>query len=185
MWYKLGEFILRFRIWLLIFLFSATAVMGFFASKVQLSYDFARAIPTNNPKYAEFEAFKKKFGESGGVLVLGIQTKDFYTPAVFNSMIVLGNGLKKVRGVDNILSIAEAVQLMKADSGSKLVPVRIFNKEPNTQLQLDSSRHVLENLPFYRGLLYNPVTNAYLLGVNVNKIPDNPGGGHYERGSNV
>ena len=169
MWYKLGEFILRFRIWLLVLLFSATAVMGFFASKVQLSYDFARAIPTNNPKYVEFEAFKKKFGESGGLLVIGIQTIDIYTPSVFNSMMAMGNSLKKVKGVDNILSIAEAVQLMKADSGSKLVPVRIFNKEPNTQQQLDSSRRVLENLPFYKGLLYNPATNAYLLGVNVNK----------------
>lgn len=147
----------------------STAFMGFFASKVQLSYDFARAIPTNNPKYMEFEAFKKKFGENGGVLVIGIQTKNIYTPAIFNPMITLGQSLKKVNGVDNILSIAETVQLVKADSGNKLVPTRIFLKEPNTQQNLDSSRRVLENLPFYRGLLYNPATNAYLLGVNVNK----------------
>ncbi len=169
MWYQLGEFILRFRIWLLTGLLAATAVMGWYASKVQLSYDFARAIPTNNPKYIEFEAFKKKFGENGGVLVVGIQTKDIYSLAIFNPLMSLGNRLKKVKGVDNILSIAEAVQLIKAESGSKLLPVRIFRKEGSTKQQLDSSRRVLENLPFYRGLLYNPATNAYLLGVNVSK----------------
>ena len=169
MWYKLGEFILRFRVQLLILLFSTTGIIAFFAAKVQLSYDFTRAIPTDNQKYIEFEAFKKKFGENGGVLVIGIQTKDFYTPTVFNAVIELDNRLKKVKGVDNILSIPEAVQLVKNDSTDKLIPTPVFIKGANTAHQLDSSRQVFENLLFYKSLLYNPGTNAFLLGVNVNK----------------
>lgn len=74
MWQSLGRFILRFRLPLLILLAAITAFMGYHASKVQLSYDFARAIPINNPKYKVYQEFKKKFGEDGNLLVLGIQT---------------------------------------------------------------------------------------------------------------
>ena len=169
MWYKLGEYILRYRLALLIALFAATGFIGFFAAKVQLSYDFTRAIPTDNQKFIEFEAFKKTFGENGGVLVIGIQSPLFYSPEIFNPLITLGKNLKKIKGVDNVLSISDAVQLVKKDSSSKLISTAIFLKENNTQQQLDSSKRVFENLLFYKGLLYNPVTNAYLVGVNVNK----------------
>lgn len=36
---------------LLILLIAATVFMGYEASKVKMSYDFAKAIPTDNPKY--------------------------------------------------------------------------------------------------------------------------------------
>lgn len=107
MWYSLGRWIIQFRLPLLIVLLAATGVMGYFASKVQLSYDFTRAIPTDNQKYLEFESFKQKFGDNGGVLVLGIQTDKFYTASIFNSLIRLHQNLKKVSGVENVLSIPE------------------------------------------------------------------------------
>ncbi|OZA69216.1 MAG: RND transporter, partial [Sphingobacteriia bacterium 39-39-8] len=37
------------------------------------------------------------------------------------------------------------------------------------QALLDSDRAVFESLPFYKTLLYNPETHAYLMGVSVNK----------------
>lgn len=169
MWYRLGEFILRFRLQLLILLLAATGSIGFFAAKVQLSYDFTRAIPTDNQKYIDFEAFKKKFGENGGVLVIGIQSTEFYTPKIFIPLIALGQKLKTIKGVENVLSIADAVQLVKDDSTDKLISTAIFLKKIYTQPQLDSSRRVFENLLFYKGLLYNPTTHSYLLGVNVTK----------------
>jgi len=63
MWYKSGQFILKFRVALLVFLAIATAVMSYFASKVTLSYDFSRAVPVDNIKYLEYQDFLKKFGK--------------------------------------------------------------------------------------------------------------------------
>lgn len=168
MWYKLGRFILRYRLMLLVVLLAATAVMGYFASKVQLSYEFTRAIPTDNPKYKDFQAFKDRFGDDGGTLAIGIQSKNFFTPAVFNAVGKLHKELKSVAGVEDILSIPEAVVLMK-DSAEKLTPVKIFNYPFANQAILDSSKAVFQNLPFYKGLLYNPASEAYLLGIRVNK----------------
>lgn len=169
MWYRLGKWILKFRLVLLVVLLSATAAMGYFASKVQLSYDFTRAIPTDNEKYQQFEAFKQKFGDNGGLLVLGIETNKLYSARIFNALTNLNNNLKKVKGVENMLSIPEAVMLIKNDSLNRLVPAKIFPAFIANQEQIDSSRAAFENLPFYKGLLYNSDTHAYLTGVSVNK----------------
>lgn len=152
----------------MIILAAATAVMGYYASKVQLSYEFTRAIPTDNPKYQDFQAFKQRFGDDGGTLAIGIESDKFYTIPVFNAVGELHRGLKSIPGVEDILSIPEAVVLVK-DSSEKLVPAKIFADPFTNQQALDSARAVFENLPFYRGLLYNPATHAYLLGVRVNK----------------
>jgi uncharacterized protein len=168
MWYKLGQFILRFRLILLIILFAITAGMGYYASKVQLSYEFTRAIPTDNPKYQDFQAFKEKFGDDGGTLAVGIESDKFYTKEVFNAVGKLHKELKSVTGVEDILSIPEAVMLVK-DTAEKLTPAKIFSYPFAEQNELDSAKAVFENLPFYKGLLYNSETHAYLMGVRVNK----------------
>jgi predicted RND superfamily exporter protein len=83
MWENIGRFVLKFRIPLLIVLFVATAFMGYHASKVQLSYEFAKAIPTDNPKYKAYQDFKKQFGEDGNLLVIGFQTDQLFKEGFF------------------------------------------------------------------------------------------------------
>jgi predicted RND superfamily exporter protein len=62
MWYRLGRFILRFRVVLLLILIVLTGVMVFFATKVQMSYEFAKAIPSDNPKFIAFQHLEKNLG---------------------------------------------------------------------------------------------------------------------------
>jgi predicted RND superfamily exporter protein len=168
MWYSLGKWILKNRVALLIFLFVATGIMSYFASKVQLSYEFTRAIPTDNPKYLEYQAFKSRFGEDGNLLVAGIETNQFFQLTNFIAARELHNELKQVKGVEEVLSIPEAVTLIKNDTTSKLVPSKIFAGITRQQ-QLDSARAVFENLPFYKGLLYNPETHSYIFGISLNR----------------
>ena len=78
MWESIARFVLKFRLPLLLILAAATAFMGYHARKVQMSYEFSRAIPTDNPKYVTYRAFRKKFGEDGNLLVIGIQTKKLF-----------------------------------------------------------------------------------------------------------
>ncbi len=169
MWYKLGRWVLKTRVALLIILFASTAVMAYFASKVQLSYDFTRAIPTDNQKYIDYQAFKQRFGDDGNLLVLGVETTSFFTPKVFNAVVALDKNLKTVSGVESVLSVPEAVTLIKNDTTEKLNAKKIFSTDIQTQAMLDSGKQVFDNLPFYQGLLYNPTTHAYLVAVSVNK----------------
>jgi predicted RND superfamily exporter protein len=169
MWQRLGNFVIKFRLPLLIVLFAATGLMGFFASKVKLSYDFARAIPTDNPKYKDFVAFKQKFGDDGNTLVIGIQTKSLFSLATFKAYQDLHKDLKKVTYVEDVLSVPYSITLVKDSVTEKLNAVRIFADDTNSQQQLDSAKAVFLNLPFYQTLLYNPETNAYLIAVRINK----------------
>ncbi|WP_439505271.1 efflux RND transporter permease subunit [Sediminibacterium sp.] len=169
MWYKAGKTILRFRISLLFLLFVATAFMAWQASKVQLSYDFTRALPTDNPKFIAYQDFLKQFGNDGNTVVIGIQANRFYEKDFFNEVYALSQRLKKVPGVNEVLSVPDAVTLLNDAEKQQLVPQKIFNPPYANQADLDSAKSTFENLPFYRTLLYNPEKKAYLLGVTVNK----------------
>ena len=169
MWQRLGKFVLKFRGPLLIILLLISVVMGFYAGKVTLSYEFSKAIPTDNPKYKEYLAFKEKFGDDGNLLVAGIQTDSLFTITVFNAYNELHQQLKKIEHVEDVLSIPAAVNLFKDSLTEKLVAQKIFPDSIQMQAQLDSAVNNFLNLPFYRSLLYNPETKAYLVAVRINK----------------
>lgn len=168
MWYSLGKFIIKYRIVLLFVLLLVIGFMGWQASKVQLSYDFTKAIPTNNQKYKEYEAFLKTFGSDGGIMVIGIQDSAFYTPKLFNAATNLGKALKTIPAVQNVLSIPDAFNLVKDSVTEALVPKKIFHYPYTTQDALTKDENQFNNLPFYRNLLYNPKTHAYLMAVTLN-----------------
>jgi len=169
MWESIARFVLKYRLLLLLILVAATAFMGYHASKVQMSYEFSRAIPTDNPKYVTYQAFRKKFGEDGNLLVIGIQTKKLFEKDIFNDYINLNDEIKKIPGVEQILSIPFSINLVKKDTAEKLNAVPIFSDHYTDQSLLDSNKQIFFSLPFYRDLLYTPSTDAYLMGININK----------------
>jgi hypothetical protein len=169
MWQRLAKFVLKNRLLLLILLFATTALMAFFASKIKLSYEFSKAIPVTNSKYQDYLSFKEKFGDDGNVLVIGVQSKDFFQQKNFEAFSKLNSELKNVPFVEDVLSVANAVDLLKDTASQKLDARPVFPKNINSQQQIDSSLKVFYSLPFYRSLLYNPATSAYLLVVRINK----------------
>ncbi len=169
MWQRLARFVLNNRLPLLIVLLCITVLMAFFASKVKMSYEFSKAIPTDNSKYTDYLSFKEKFGDDGNVLVIGAQSDQFFKLKNFKYFIELTNSFKKVPDVENVLSVANAVNLLKDSVNEKLDAIPIFSTRPQSQAEIDSSLNVLYSLPFYRSLLYNPATNAYLIVVRINK----------------
>ena len=169
MWQRLGQLVIKQRIPLLILLFVGSGVMAFFASKVKLSYEFTRAIPRDNPKYKAYLAFKEKFGDDGNMLVVGVQTDQLFTLGVFNNYIQLHKQLRAVQNVEDVISVPTAINLVKDSVSEKLNAVRIFSDSIASLEELDSSKAIFYNLPFYRSLLYNPETKAYLMGVKINR----------------
>lgn len=167
MWHKIAALIIKFRVALLVLLLAATAVMGFYATKVELSYEFTNAIPTDNPKYKDYQAFRKQFGEDGNLMVIGVQTDKFFTPTFFNDYAVLVRKLEKVHAVENILSVPGAINLVKDTTTNQLKVVRLFGDQPITNG--DSIRDAFYNLPFYRGFLYNPDTKTYMMALRIDK----------------
>ena len=169
MWRSLAKFVIKNRFGLLAFLLISTAAMGYFAYKVKLSYEFSKAIPTDNPKFVDYTAFKNKFGDDGNLLVVGVTTKDLFTLSKFKLYQQLQQNLKKVAGVEDILSVPGAFNLKKNIKTEKLNAVKIFPDTIYSQQELDSAAAMFYSLPFYNERLYNKNTGSYLMAVRVNK----------------
>lgn len=169
MWQSLGQFILKYRLLLLLILLALTAFMAYHASKVELSYEFARAIPTDHPKYKAYQEFRKKFGEDGNLFVIGVKTDQLFQKQVFDNYILLQKDLKRTNGVEDIISVPSAVNLVKDSMTERLRAVNIFGDTLLTQNQIDSSKNIFLSLPFYKTRLYNPESNTWLMGVRINK----------------
>ena len=169
MWESIARLVLKFRLSLLILLLVFTAFMGWHASKVKMSYDFNRAVPSDNLKFKAYENFRKKFGDDGNLILMAVQTDSLFQKDVFTDYIRLTEALKKVPGVDNVVGVAAAINLVKDSTTGRPKAVRIFPVHPDSQASIDSGKAVLLGLPFYRGLLYNAQTNTWFTGINVNK----------------
>lgn len=167
MWHKVAAFIIKFRVALLVVLLAATAFMGYMATKVELSYQYADAIPRDNPKYLEYQQFRQKFGEDGNLMVIGVQRKDFFEKEFFTKYAQLVATLEKADAVDNILSIPGSINVIKDTTTGKLKTAKLA--ELIGVEHTDSFKKAFLNLPFYKNLLYNPNTNAYMMALSINK----------------
>lgn len=167
MWHRIAALVIKYRIGLLILLLALTGVMGYFASNLQISYKFGNAIPTDNPKAVAYRHFREKFGEDGNMMVIGIQTDTFFAENFFKDYAKLARDIDAIPAVENVLSIPDAIMLTKDTSDGKLKARKL--SEVTGLENIDSLKKEFYNLPFYKGFLYNPETNAYLMGISINK----------------
>jgi len=168
MWKSVAIAILRYKYLLFALLLALTVFFGWHASKVKLGYEFSRAIPTDNPKYLAYERFKKVFGENGGLMVIGVQTDKFFDASFFNDYVQLQRDLKKIKGMEGILSVPTSVNLSRVEGSERLQAVPIFKDTVLTQEEIDSAKAVFLNIPFYEGLLFNHESNTWLMAVTTN-----------------
>jgi uncharacterized protein len=168
MWSSVAQFVYRTRFILLALLLVFTVFMGWQATRVKLSYEFVRAIPVDNIKYKAYQEFRKKFGEDGNLMVAGVQSNQLFNLKNFEAYSTLHRKLKSVPGVDDVLSIPSAVNLQLNTETAKLEARRIFGDSILSAETLEKARTEFEGIPFYKGLLYNNDTKAYLMGIRVN-----------------
>ena len=166
MWFRLGQNILKYRRSSLIALLIVTIAMGFYASQVKLSYEFTKAIPEDNPKFTIYKHFVKQFGVDGTTMVVGFQSKEIFTASLFNKLDGLQNDIKKIPGVTEVVGVPSAYAIIKDTAKSTFIAKKIFTP-PYTNdslLQLDKAN--FEQLPFYKGLLYNADSSAYIMAIS-------------------
>lgn len=166
MWYRLGQNILNHRKIYLTIIIVLTVVMGYFAAQVKLSYEYTKAIPSDNPKFVVYNEFVKKFGVDGTTVVVGFATKELYTKAFFNQVDALQKRIKKNSAVSEVMSIPTSYTIEKDSIETKYNARRIFHAPYESDSLLHADQLVFENLPFYKNLLYNPDSNSYIMAIS-------------------
>ncbi len=176
MWTWSVRIILRYRIAILAIIGLITVFMGFKATKVQFSYEMSRMLPENDSTYRKYQDFKQRFGEDGSVIVLGVTNPDIFQLSEFNKWYDLGNHIKKIDGIEEVVSIARTAVIEKDTLARKFTYRPLVAKRPSTQAEIDSIRDVLFSMPFYNGLLYNRNTGSSLMAITLNKADVNAKG---------
>jgi predicted RND superfamily exporter protein len=169
-WLQLGKNIVKYKVAALTFLALSTVFMGYFAIQVKLSYEFTKAIPEDNPKFVIYQDFVKKFGVDGTTMVVGFQTDSFFTAGIFNQVADLQKDIKTIPGVTEVLSVPNAYTIVKDSAASKFLPHKIFNAPYTSDSALAIDRAILESIPFYKNLMYNPSSHAYIMAISF--VPD-------------
>lgn len=169
MWQKISSFTLRNRLRLLLALIALVTFFLFFALRVKLTYDFAKVVPTDDPDYVDYMAFKQTFGEDGNILAIGFQTDRLFEKDFFNHFLHLNQTLKNIDGVERIVSPAELYQLSMNEDSDKLQLLKLTENMLNTQGEADSLRMKLKQLPFYNSLIYNDSSNVALIAITLQK----------------
>jgi len=169
----LSRFILRNRYMLLVVVGIITIFMGWYASKIQLSYDFAKILPVTDPDYQDYMEFKQTFGQDGTVMFIGVEDKDFYKLNKFNDWWQLGEDIKKIDGIEAVVSVARLYTIKRNDSIRKFDVKPLVEKRLTAQAEVDSLKLEIESLPFYRGFVQNPETGATVMAITFDKTKIN------------
>lgn len=169
MWDKLSSVILRYRTLFLVIIGIATIFMGYEATKVEMSYEATQLLPQKDSSYVDNQNFIKTFGEEGNLIVVAITDSNFFDIDHFNKWKKLCNDLRKVGGVENMISAPNSVQLVKNIEERKFEIKQIFPDTITSQEELDSLANIFKSTPIYRNYLYSDSANAFLVALTMNK----------------
>jgi predicted RND superfamily exporter protein len=143
--------------------------MAYLALKVELTYNGTRILPEDDSTNIEYEAFRNQFGEDGSVMAIGIQSDKLFQKDVFNAWYDLGEDVRKIEGVQSMLSITQLKDLVKDTTEGIFKFKPIMSSRPVSQAQIDSIRDKIFSLPFYDGLLLNRKSNVTVMLLTLDK----------------
>ncbi|MGC6470564.1 MAG: efflux RND transporter permease subunit [Flavobacteriales bacterium] len=165
MWLGIARIILRYRavfIWLILVI---TYMMIQQSDKVSLSYSMANLLPKDSKAQLDYNFFLDKFGIRDNVMIVGVESADFFDLYNLHAWKKLQNEIKKVEGVQSAYSIIDAVSLSKDPKEKRLVIEELFSSI-DSQTLIDSAYISLQSMPFYDNTLINDSASVMLIALD-------------------
>ncbi len=169
MWNSIADFVIKFRLGLIVVIGVITVFMGYHASRVEMSYDFARTVPLSDPDMIDLENFRAQFGEDGNLIAVAVKDSGLYQLKNFEAYRQFTNEIKKIPGVKQALSLPFLPLILKDTVNSKFYTQRIFPDTISSQQQLDSLLQIAGDQKIYSNLLLNHRNGAAMMIVSVPK----------------
>jgi predicted RND superfamily exporter protein len=169
MWKYVARLILRNRIKLLLILGAITLFLGYFSRQAEISYEFPKLLPDNDSTAVQFERFKTQFGQDGTVMFIGISDTNIWKLEKFNAWFDLTNDLRKVKGIQEVASIARLYNLTVNDSNTRFNFKPVLSSRLHSQQELDSIKRIITHLSFYEGFAFSKDGAATVIAVTFDK----------------
>lgn len=168
MWTKLSHIIIKRRLLLVSILILITVFMAYKGKDAQMSYSFAKLVPSDDPAMIFFEEFKQLFGEDGNAVAIGVKDSSIYNPVVFKEYKKLSERIKEISGVTSVVSLPLLKRLKKNQVAKTFEVEDIFTDIPDDQRNLDSLLKVALDQKFYSGQIVNVTNGATLTLITIN-----------------
>ncbi|MDH4092424.1 MAG: MMPL family transporter [Cyclobacteriaceae bacterium] len=143
--------------------------MGYYGSKVEMSYDFARTVPPNDPDMLYHDQFKAQFGEDANLIAVGMRDSAIYQLQNFVAFRELTASIKKINGITEVLSLPVLKTISKDTVNTKFYLSDIFPAQISTQSELDSLLRIAADQRIYADQLINTRNGATMMLVSVKK----------------
>ncbi len=169
MWTTVAKFIIGYRLPLILVICAITVFMGYKASKVEMSYDFGRTVPQDDPEMLFLNKFKEQFGEDGNIIGVGLKDSAIYELKNFEKFKNLGDQLRAIPGITNVFGLPQIKIILKDTANKRFYLTDLFKDKITSQEKLDSLMGVMRNQKTYMGRIVNPVNGATMLVVSINK----------------
>lgn len=170
MFLTISRIILRNKLSLIICIGLITIFLGYKAKDIQLSYEFAKILPETDTNFKDYKDFKSTFGEDGSVMVIGVSDQQFFQLNKFNDWYDLGEKIKKIDGIEAVVSVARMYQISKNEEEKKFELLPLLKNKPKSQQELDSIKLIIDNLPFYQGFILNKETGSTIMAITFDKV---------------
>lgn len=169
-WNWIGVHILKFKITILAILFFATTWLAFTASQIQLSYELAKILPQSDEQFQLYESFKKKYGEDGNVMVIGLENPNLFKTTEFDEWNQLFTKIKKESGIKSILALPNLPEIYLDESGKSFKTRPLYSGTlKSTQAELDTLKSHLGKLPIYRNFLFTDDLRVHLMLITLDQ----------------
>ena len=169
MWKKSADFILNNRIFIVLVVAVLFVFLGIKGTGVKMSYEFAKTLPESDSTMIVYQNFLKKYGQDGCVMFVGAQDKDLYSLEHFNNWYDLTQNIRSVEGVEECLSVANLISIRKNDTVKKFDIVKLVDKKPTTQEEVDAIKAEVDKLLLFEGLMFNSDANVNMIMITVDK----------------
>jgi hypothetical protein len=169
MWERFADAIIRYKMFFMSLIAVITVVMGFYATRVEMSYDFTRTVPPNDPDMVFLNQFKSQFGEDGNMVAIGTLDSAIYSLTNFSRFRELSEEIKRIEGVNEVLSLPLLKIILKDTANTRFYLQSLFPESIGSQGELDSLMNVMRNQKFYMGQLVNESNGATMMLVSINK----------------
>jgi hydrophobe/amphiphile efflux-3 (HAE3) family protein len=181
-----ADMIIRLR-WLIIIAFIAvTVIFAMQIPKAEMDSDMMNYLPEDMPSRISKEKIEELFGGTEMLMVL-VKTDDVLNPATLERVKKLSRQMKRIKGVDKVLSLFE-LKHIKAEDGAMIVNPAV-KRIPKTEAQKESLREeIIDNDLVYGSVISEDftitaviavvepdVSDEYIVGEIEKLVADSPG----------
>jgi len=159
---KWPDLILKGRYYWLALALVGTAFLLWKARTVEISQDFVKVIPEDDPDYQEYRAFQKTFGEDASLILIGVEIPQNADSTFWTGLNDFTTHIQGLSGIRRVLSVTQ-LPILKWQAHGPAVETLSVKSTADWQA-------IQKNFPFYKGILWDTAGTSTLILASIDSL---------------